>query len=159
MTDDQVSLREYLERVVASLDAALSEHKRTHDVAMELYRRDIESKLEALVRTQDRIATNTGQFVTHDTYDAETRARGDRLSNLERANFVTPEQMAAALKEISARVSFLERANYTTPTALEPFLVRLATLENWKAKATGAAVILTLLSGAIGAAIFKVFGG
>jgi hypothetical protein len=36
---------------------------------------------------------------------------------------------------------------------------RVSALENWKAKATGAAVVLTIIAGAIGAAVAKAFGG
>ena len=36
---------------------------------------------------------------------------------------------------------------------------RVEVLENWRARATGAAVVLTMFAGAVGAAIVKVFGG
>jgi hypothetical protein len=42
--------------------------------------------------------------------------------------------------------------------ALERQDGRLKTLENWRARATGAAVVLTLFAGLIGAAIMKAFG-
>jgi hypothetical protein len=36
---------------------------------------------------------------------------------------------------------------------------RLSALENWRSRALGAAAVLTVLAGALGAAIFKVLGG
>ncbi len=42
--------------------------------------------------------------------------------------------------------------------ALELVNGRLATLENWKAKATGVGVVLVLISGVVGAAILRVLG-
>lgn len=56
-----------------------------------------------------------------------------------------------------------DRANYITRDKAEAdsdaFGQRLSALENWRSRATGAAVILGLFAGAIGAALMKVFGG
>lgn len=56
-----------------------------------------------------------------------------------------------------------DRANYITRDKSEAEAqatdVRLSALENWRSRATGAAVILGLFAGVIGAALMRVFGG
>lgn len=41
----------------------------------------------------------------------------------------------------------------------DALIIRIQVLESWKAKATGVGAVLVLLSGAVGAAIFRALGG
>jgi hypothetical protein len=56
-----------------------------------------------------------------------------------------------------------ERGSYVTQSEIKALAEKIDTalqpLENFRSKATGAALVLTLVSGVVGAAIFKVLGG
>lgn len=51
------------------------------------------------------------------------------------------------------------RRDMATKEQLAPLVARLEALENWRAKATGVAAVLTVFAGLIGAAIVKALGG
>jgi hypothetical protein len=80
--------------------------------------------------------------------------------------------LIAARDSISARLEVLnelrsdvvkDRTQFITREAFEAqydgLERRCGQLENWRAKATGVGAVLVIVSGAIGAAIFKVLGG
>jgi hypothetical protein len=72
------------------------------------------------------------------------------------------EQRLQGLNELRSDVvkdrnQFVTRSTYDAE--MDARDLRIASLENWKAKATGAGVILTLFAGAVGAAIARLIGG
>ena len=125
-------------------------HRREHRaLRRELKRqaREYERRLSDLNHEAARIASRDAFFLPREVYENGQREVESRAETLAKRT----EEIAAALP------AYVTRDVFDSVTQARD--ARLKVVEDWKNKATGAAVILSLISGAIGAAIVKVLGG
>lgn len=107
--------------------------------ALRLQHQEYERRLQDLNHEAARINAANAANVSREVYDAEQKEVARRAAALAEAlpTYVTREIVEAQARAYDGRVK---------------------ALEDWRNKATGAAVILTLVAGAVGAAIAKALG-
>lgn len=128
---------EYLERLMTEHWLA---HARQHDAeqrSVDQARETMEQRLNAMNEFRASLTDVVNRTISRELFDQRTESVDARLGAIER-NLIGRE--------------VFKRENEATDT-------RLATLEQWRARAGGAAIVLTLVAGAIGAAVMKVLGG
>lgn len=120
---------------------------------------------ERSIRNEERLNANDKMWVEHEeamrqawiahniVHDMEARALNlqhiEYERRLQELNHAHAQRVARDAEFISNEVYLTERRSTDA---------RLKLVEDWKNKATGAAVILTLVAGAVGAAVAKAFG-
>lgn len=109
----EVSLREYIERIIDERSKAHDQRHYDEAQAIDQARAAVDLRLEKLNELRSEVLQDRGQFVRRDVYDNDKKGRD----------------------------------------------LRLQRLESWQARASGAAVILTLIAGLIGAAVMRALGG
>jgi hypothetical protein len=108
-----ITLREYLEKVIALEFRAHGEKHNLEQEAIKQAREQMELRLGKLNELRSEVIQDRGEYLRRDVFESQ----------------------------------------------FDPLMKRLQLLESFKASAMGAAAVLCLVSGAIGAAILKLFGG
>jgi hypothetical protein len=78
-----VTLREYIEAIMAERDKALTAAFRSQQAALELATRNLELRLEKLNELRNEVTQDRGNFLTRDRYDTQHKALEDKVSSLE----------------------------------------------------------------------------
>lgn len=130
------------EERLCQIDQKWIAHAEVHELeaqALRLQHTEYERRLETLNHEAARIAGRDAAFVPREVYDSDYKEviRRLELATAQQGGYVTREVYDADAGSLRDKVQLLD---------------------NWKNKATGAAVILTLIAGAVGAAIAKALG-
>jgi hypothetical protein len=104
--------------------------------SMSLFRRGPTTAVLATILAEREKADDAWKTGVSDRVDHLNQLRTDVITD--RSQFVRTGQFDAELKAVN---------------------LRLSAVESWKSKATGAAVVLTLFAGAVGAAVMRVLTG
>lgn len=115
-------------------------HERIHKVEndqVEEAKRVMNLRLDAMNEFRSALADQSNKAVTRDIFDQRAESVDSRLGRIE-SNLIGREAFSREINQLDEKIDILN---------------------TWKSKATGAAIILTLVAGVIGAAILKVFGG
>ena len=78
-----VTLREYIEAIMAERDKALTAAFRSQQAALELATRNLELRLEKLNELRAEVTQDRSNFLTRDRYDSQHSALEDKVAQLE----------------------------------------------------------------------------
>jgi hypothetical protein len=134
--DDEVSLRDYLE-------ARFVEHEKAHAqlaLALRVALDSMDKRLDGMNEFRNSLNDVTTRAVSRELFDQRVSATDERLKLLERdrATFITDDKFDIRAETVNQR---------------------LGAMENWRSKATGAAVVLSVLAGTLGAIIIRAIFG
>lgn len=154
------------EERLCQIDTQWVAHATVHELeqrALRLQHEEYERRLDDLNHENARVAANTAQFASRESVEGSVRELTSRIeSNAQLLAGMTPREVyESTQREVQQRAEALANTVTAKPSKEEhnSLADRTKALEDWKNKATGAAVILTLVSGAVGAVIAKALGG
>lgn len=166
---DDVPLRDYL-------DSMLTEHQRMHEElakGITVALQSVDARLQGMNEFRRSISDLVNNTVARSTYEAghsaleqrveqvaaDMRERMDketRTANNHVDRDVFDTRAMSVDKEVRALAEQCEQRAVALERAVD---ARLKSLENWRSKAAGAAIIATLFAGVIGAAVVRALGG
>lgn len=155
---DEVSLRDYL-------DSMLTEHRRMHDElakGIEVALQSVDSRLASMNEFRAALNDLVRKTVDRATYEASHSANQQRIDQVSADLRDRLDQGLATANKHLDREVFDARAKTVDErfSALDAAMdARLKSLENWRSRAAGASIVLTLFAGIIGAAVVRALGG
>jgi hypothetical protein len=157
----EVSLREFLEARLDAVEAVIEARTDAVDRERHIEREALEARLEQLNGLRKEVERDRDLFATNDRLTAAVRRLEDRTNN---ATERLDEHIAKAGGDLSEmRGAFREHLQLSAHPGAKVTVAdhedRLRILESWRNRATGAAIILSLIAGTIGAVIVQVFSG
>lgn len=143
--DDEVSLRDYF-------DGRWDAHSHVHNaeqMALDKAYTVLEQRLAGLNELRREVTTDRQAFLRTDVYES-------RHQSLKAAIDRNVLSIGEISDQLIAHVQLpIHPAAVRT---IDDFEARIRSLEAWRSRAAGVAVVLVLLAGTIGAAIAKAFG-
>jgi hypothetical protein len=158
MTEGDVSLRDYLESL-------FEEHRRMHEElakGITVALASVDARLQSMNEFRASLDDVVRNTVSRDTWEQGRQQSEQRLEAFaadlrDRLDL----GLATANKHVD-RDLFDQRAALVDDriTALETSQdIRIKALENWRSRAAGAAIVLSLFAGVLGAAVVRALGG
>jgi chromosome segregation ATPase len=149
----EVSLREFLEARLAAVEAVIEARTDAVDRERHIEREALEARLEQLNGLRKEVERDRDLFATNDRLTAAVRRLEDRTNN-------ATERLDEHIAKAGAFREHLQlSAHPGAKVTVADHEDRLRILESWRNRATGAAIILSLIAGTIGAVIVQVFSG